>query len=85
MKKFFVFVILILSIFSTLKANDENLKKMIGQMIMIGFNGTKTNDKWVNQLAIDAQKGRLGGVMILSRNIESKKQLKNLTDFLHKN
>lgn len=85
MKKFFVFVILILSVFSTLKANDENLKKMIGQMIMIGFNGTKTNDKWVNQLAIDAKKGRLGGVMILSRNIESKKQLKNLTDFLHKN
>ncbi len=60
-------------------ADDATLRKKIGQMVMVGFSGSNPDDRWVEQLAADARIGRIGGVLLLARNIENKAQLKRLT------
>ena len=59
------------------------IDQMISQMIMVGFNGTTVEDKWVQQIALDIEKQRIGGVVLTGRNIKTSDQLKALTAFLH--
>ncbi len=61
-----------------------DLEKKIGQLIMVGFNGTSSDDHGVKVISAQLADGKIGGVMLLSRNIESKEQLKRLTHFLRK-
>lgn len=61
-----------------------DLEKKIGQLIMIGFNGTHSDDYGVQAIAAQLADGKIGGVMLLSRNIETADQLKRLTAHLHK-
>lgn len=75
MKKLFILIL----ICSALLGDDTSLKKAIGQMVVVGFSGTNANDRWIDQLVIDARSGRLGGVLISNKNIGSKAQLKALT------
>jgi len=93
MKRFFV---LLISTIITLSAaqsqnlsNDEELKKMIGRMLIIGFDGQSVtkDSKIVKQI----QKYHLGGVILFDRhfndrsktkNISSPSQLKTLTSSL---
>ncbi|EAH8299530.1 glycoside hydrolase family 3 N-terminal domain-containing protein [Campylobacter fetus] len=78
MKKLIIFFASVYLLFGA--SNDEaELKKMIGQMIMIGFSHSSANDSWTDQLVLDAGFGRIGGVMLLARNISTKDELIKLT------
>ena len=53
------------------------LRKMITQMIMVGFNGS--DPKTAKEAVSEAKYQRFGGVMLLGKNISDKKNLKALT------
>ena len=53
------------------------LRKMIAQMIMVGFNGS--DPKTAKEAVSEAKYQRFGGVMMLGKNISDKKNLKALT------
>nr|WP_315107525.1 glycoside hydrolase family 3 N-terminal domain-containing protein [uncultured Campylobacter sp.] len=53
------------------------LRKMIAQMIMVGFNGS--DPKTAKEAISEAKYQRFGGVMLLGKNISDKKNLKALT------
>jgi beta-N-acetylhexosaminidase len=78
MRYFLVFLFLLSSSF----AKYPSLEEMVGQMIMVGVGGSKPSDKWVKQLKIDIQNGKVGGVILFANNIDSPKRLKELTAFL---
>lgn len=59
-----------------------NLEQMISQMILVGFSGTKTDEKWVLQIARDIKDEKIGGVILFAKNIHSPTQLKKLNSFL---
>lgn len=70
-------------LFSTLlNAKTPPLEDMIAQMIMIGFDGTKEGDKWVDQIAKDIKREKIGGVFLTDKNIQNAAQLKKLNDYL---
>ncbi len=93
MKRFFT---LLISTIITLSAaqsqtlpNDEKLKKMIGRMLIVGFDGESVTKK--SKITKDIQKYHIGGVILFDRhfndrtktkNISSPKQLKALTSSL---
>lgn len=58
-----------------------DLDDMIGQMIMVGFHGRAPKTKTVAQIADLIKRGTIGGVILMSRNVKNKKQLRNLTAF----
>lgn len=69
---------------STLKANREiSLEEKIGQMIMVGFRGTDIDDSTLSKLKNQIVSGEVGGLLFLSRNISSKKQITTLIDDLN--
>ncbi len=89
--------ILFLSSFSELKAwsfdseANDSLDLKIGQMLMAGFRGLELNS--ASQIVRDIKEHHLGGVILFDydvpakspvRNIASKKQLRSLVEFLHK-
>nr|WP_314734523.1 glycoside hydrolase family 3 N-terminal domain-containing protein [uncultured Campylobacter sp.] len=53
------------------------LRKMIAQMIIVGFNGS--DPKTAKEAVSEAKYQRFGGVMMLSKNISDKKNLTALT------
>lgn len=56
-----------------------SLKEKIGQMMMVGFDGTTAPPHILQWLAA----GRIGGVYLFARNIESPAQVKQLLDSCH--
>jgi len=58
------------------------LEKMIGQMIMVGFEGTGPSDSQVRQVHEAVSEGRVGGVILFRHNIKDKKQVKALIAYL---
>ena len=59
---------------------EISLDTKIGQMIMVGFEGTNINDKSLSKLKIQIASGEVGGLLFLSRNIASKNQIIALID-----
>jgi beta-N-acetylhexosaminidase len=55
------------------------LRKMVGQMLIIGFPGTSMAEEWPSRVARMIGDGEIGGVLLLSENIRSPAQLKSLT------
>lgn len=58
---------------------DLSLEEKIGQMLVVGFHGTKTPPhikEWLNE-------GKIGGVILFARNIETPEQVRALTKSLH--
>lgn len=55
------------------------LKEKIGQMFLVGFDGTTLPEYLVQWL----QEGRVGGVILFSRNVENPQQLAKLTQQVH--
>ena len=53
------------------------IRKMIAQMIIVGFNGS--DPKTAKEAVSEAKYQRFGGVMLLGKNISDKKNLKALT------
>jgi beta-N-acetylhexosaminidase len=58
---------------------DSALLKMIGQMIVTGFEGTAPEDPDVRRVIKELRNGSIGGVIVADRNINSSRQLKALT------
>lgn len=55
------------------------LDKMIGQMLLIGFDGQTPSDANVQRVVRQLEAGQAGGVLFMSRNIASPQQVKTLT------
>jgi beta-N-acetylhexosaminidase len=79
MLKFFLVCLLFSSI---LHAKTPPLEDMIAQMIIIGFDGTKEGDKWVEQIAKDIKREKVGGILITDKNVQNQAQLRKLNDYL---
>lgn len=60
-----------------------DMDDMIGQMVMVGFHGTRVRDKRVKRIAKLIKDGTIGGVILMTRNVKNKKQLRQLTSFFH--
>ena len=65
-----------------LHAKTPSLEEMIAQMIVIGFEGTKEGDKWVDQIAKDIKREKVGGILLTDKNIQNPTQLKKLNEYL---
>ena len=76
-----LFLSLLFSLHVSLYAKNPPLEDMISQMIIVGFDGTKESDKWVEQIAKDIKRGKVGGVVLSDKNIQSQMQLKKLFTF----
>ena len=85
MKLFFTFLFLSMSIFAS-EISEEQLKKMIGHMLIIGFNDSTVNEN--SEIIKQINKYELGGVILFdvfyndrtkNKNISSPQQLQNLT------
>jgi beta-N-acetylhexosaminidase len=59
--------------------NDQALRSMIGQMIIIGFPGASRGDNWSARAAEMVQEGKIGGVILFSENVIEPRQVKQLT------
>ena len=55
---------------------------MIGQMIMVGFEGRRLTDSGVKAIQQQLRSYQIGGVLLISRNISSPSQLRELTQGL---
>lgn len=64
------------------RPRKPGLKAMIGQMIMVGFHGTKADEPWVRRLREQVDGGVVGAVTLYGRNIESREQVAALNGFL---
>ena len=71
--------------------DTPDLDTMIGQMLLVGFRGTDYSDQGVHYILEDIRAGRVGGVILFSkdaallvgdRNIQSPEQVHNLTALL---
>jgi len=73
--------LLLLTLFLTLNAaqqiDDATLKKMIGRMLIIGFDGQSVNKD--SQIVKDMQKYHLGGVILFDVNYHDRSRQKNIT------
>jgi beta-N-acetylhexosaminidase len=64
------------------EADAELLDAMIGQMIMVGFDGRSERDPGVIAVRDQLAKGTIGGVVLYPGNIGSPEQLRTLTAYL---
>jgi len=78
----FKFIFISLLCLSWLHANPPPLEVMIAQMIVVGFDGEKEGDKWVEQIAKDIKRQKVGGIIITGKNIQNNAQLLKLTTYL---
>ena len=62
-----------------LRAQTPSLDTMIGQMLLVGFQGTSPKGKVVKRITRQIAEGKIGGVILMDRNIRSPKQVKALT------
>ena len=58
---------------------EDKLGKMVGQMIVLGFDGAAPDEEWPKRIIAQIEAGRIGGVLFADRNIRSPGQLKALT------
>ena len=56
-----------------------SLEEKIGQMLFVGFHGTEMPPHIIEWL----KTGRIGGIILFARNIETPKQVEALTRSLH--
>ena len=56
-----------------------DLSRVIGQLLIVGFAGAEPDDPGTRQMLDHARTGRIGGVLLLDRNIRSAAQIGRLT------
>lgn len=63
------------------RANEPRatLDEMIGQMLLVGFNGTSAKGATAKRIAGQIARGQIGGVILFNRNIRSPRQVRALT------
>lgn len=66
-----------------LVAAEPSLEQMIGQMIIVGFTGTKAEDAGVKAVQAQLAQGSIGGIILLDRNVTDPAQLTRLTAALN--
>jgi beta-N-acetylhexosaminidase len=64
------------------KVGDQLLRRMIGQMVMVGYVGNKERDVGFQTVQEQAAKGRLTGVLYLGRNIRTLDGVKAMNEAL---
>jgi beta-N-acetylhexosaminidase len=64
----------ILVMLNSMALANEDLRQKIGQMIMVGFDGTSVPDT----LSVDIEQRNLGGVILYGRNLSDPQQIKDL-------
>lgn len=74
MRIFFVIFLIFSMAFCEQNNTKPSLKRMIGQMIITGFDGYSVDSKEFKQLLKDLSYGRIGGVILLEKNFENKEQ-----------
>src|SRR4051812_18556835 len=55
--------------------NRRATAQLVGPMIIAGFFGTRTSDPGFEHIIANLEGGRIGGVLLLGRNIVSRKDL----------
>ena len=55
-----------------------SLEEKIGQMIIIGFQGTSASSGWARKVAAQLARGEAGGVLFLKKNVASKRGVQGL-------
>lgn len=66
------------STINTASSAPDKLDIMIGQMIMVGFEGKSSNDDGVQAIRQQLSEGIIGGVILLGHNISSPEQIRKL-------
>lgn len=61
---------------------DTGVRRMIGQMVLVGFVGSKLDDEGFKTVLAQAAEGRISGVLYLGRNIRSLRAVKGLNERL---
>lgn len=61
---------------------ETSLDEMIGQMIILGFNGNSTLSKGFREVSNDLKEGRISGVIFFEDNIKNKENLDEMTHIL---
>ena len=74
--------VLVLMCSLSLLAKTPALEEMVAQMIVIGFDGSKEGEKWVEQIAKDIKREKIGGIYLTDKNIQNATQTRKLTDYL---
>src|SRR5262245_5781886 len=58
--------------------NEEALRRSVGQMIVVGFYGINNTDPGFHHVMEDLERGLIGGVLFLARNVQSKLDLETM-------
>lgn len=80
MRIVFTFLLILSVAFCDQNNTKPSLKRMIGQMIVAGFDSTSMDSKEFKQLLKDLSYGRIGGIILLEKNFQDKEQLLTLID-----
>jgi len=67
---------------AALTEKDDGLGKIIGQMIAVGFDGTRPDQPGPQRIISELRSGKIGGVVFTSRNVRSPSQLRALIEAL---
>ncbi|MBE7358478.1 glycoside hydrolase family 3 protein [Campylobacter sp. RM12327] len=78
MRIIFIFLLILSLSFCDQNNTKPSLKRMIGQMIVVGFDATSVHSKEFKQLLKDLSYGRIGGIILLEKNFQDKEQLLTL-------
>lgn len=61
--------------------SKKDLKHDLGQLLMVGFWGSRIEDPWVQILSRQIEEGKVGGIIFYGYNIENPKQISELTTY----
>lgn len=67
---------------ASVASGDQEARLIAGQLIMAGFRGTSMRQRSVTAVAEAIQRGEVGSVLLLERNIASQRQIRELTNAL---
>ncbi len=57
------------------------LKKMIGQMLLLGFSGTNLKDEGVRDARSLLEQGKIGGLIFMGHNLKDQRQVRKLVSY----
>lgn len=82
MKKFLALIFCVIAFALNNTANAADIDEMIGQMIILGFNGNTVKSKGFKTVLNQVEKGEIGGVIFFEDNIKNKEEFLKMTTAL---
>ncbi|MDB5526781.1 MAG: glycosyl hyrolase, family 3 [Rhizobium sp.] len=64
------------------KVSEQLLRRMIGQMVLVGFSGDSLKDEGYKNVLKQAENGEITGVIYLKRNIKNERTVQSLNNHL---